>query len=93
MLLGILLTINRDSSLLSRKIPEPVLFVHPVKSLDDAIDVANSKTTPLLATYLFSAPSSAKYLSQFIEARASFANYVPLELLGESTNICAEVSC
>ena len=91
--LVILLTINRDSHLLSRKITEPVLFVHPVKSLDDAIDMANSKTTPLLATYLFSAPSSAKYLSQFIDARASFTNYVPLELLGAFTNIFAEVSC
>ena len=33
---------NRDKSLMSHKITSPVLVIHSMRSLDDAIDVVNS---------------------------------------------------
>ena len=72
---------QRDSPTLQQKITEPLLLVHPITSLDDAIDLANAGDEPLLATYLFAAPAAAKYLSQFIDAHASFTNEIPGDLL------------
>lgn len=72
---------DRTSTLLSRKIAEPLLFIHTISSLDDAIDLANSAAEPLLATYLFATPAAAKYLSQFINAHVSCTNDIPADLL------------
>ncbi|RDL31060.1 Uncharacterized protein BP5553_09849 [Venustampulla echinocandica] len=56
--------------------------VHSIRSLDDAIDLVNSRsTTPLRAAYLFAVPPAAKYLSQFIYARISFTDHIPADLL------------
>ena len=41
------------------------------------------KRETLLASYIFAAPTSAKYMSQFIRSQVSFVNQVPLELLGQ----------
>ena len=72
----------RSSEVLRRKINEPVLLIHPISSLDDAIDFLNSSSTePLLAAHIFAAPESAKYLSHFTNASASFVNGIPTELL------------
>jgi acyl-CoA reductase-like NAD-dependent aldehyde dehydrogenase len=72
---------KRTSPLLLRKLNEPLLLIHSISSLDDAIDFANKGNKPLLATYLFATPRSAKYLSQFIDSHLSLINQVPIELL------------
>ncbi|PLB46156.1 ALDH-like protein [Aspergillus steynii IBT 23096] len=76
---GVVDVLDRESALL-QKMNEKVLLVHSVTSLDDAIDFGNSMT-PLAATYAFAAPSSAKYLTQFIDAHISWINHVPTDML------------
>ncbi|KAJ5662866.1 hypothetical protein N7507_003597 [Penicillium longicatenatum] len=76
---GIVEVQDRNSPLLQKKINEKVLLVHPVTSLDDAIDVNFNQT--LAATYAFAAPASAKYLTQFIDADISWVNHVPAHML------------
>ncbi|PYI09812.1 aldehyde dehydrogenase PutA [Aspergillus sclerotiicarbonarius CBS 121057] len=71
---------RRKSSLLQRKVSEKVLVLHPVTSLDDAIDFSSSMGT-LAATYAFAAPAAAKYLTQFIDSYSSWINHVPTDLL------------
>ncbi|TKA76331.1 hypothetical protein B0A49_02688 [Cryomyces minteri] len=71
---------RRESQLLRRKVSECCLVVHGVRSLDDAIDLANSDED-LLASYLFATPAAGKYLSQFIRSNVSFVNHIPVELL------------
>ena len=57
-----------------------------VSSLDDAIDIVGSKISrPLIASYIFADPKSAKYLAQFIRADVSFINHIPASLLGGSS--------
>ncbi|KAH8682856.1 putative PutA family dehydrogenase [Tricladium varicosporioides] len=70
---------NRNSDLLRSKINSPNLVIHTIKSLDDAISLATSEN--LLASYIFAAPTPAKYLSYSIPSHASFINHAPLELL------------
>ncbi|KAJ5953655.1 hypothetical protein N7454_000551 [Penicillium verhagenii] len=70
---------DRNSPLLKKKIDEKVLLVHPITSLDDAIDINFNQT--LAATYAFAAPASAKYLTQFIDADISWVNHVPAHML------------
>lgn len=75
---------NSSSSnpLRPKKIEGPVLVVHPVSSLDDAIDSTNrSLSTPLLATIVFADAASAKYISQFIPSNVSYINYIPISAL------------
>ncbi|KAF2648386.1 ALDH-like protein [Lophiostoma macrostomum CBS 122681] len=55
-------------------------------SLDQERDTQNTeqktyRSEILLASYIFAAPKSAKYLSQFVPSQASFVNHVPHELL------------
>jgi hypothetical protein len=59
-----------------------------MSSLEDAIDYTNSSARqsqhpalPLLASYIFATPKTAKYLSQFISSSASFINTIPAGLL------------
>lgn len=61
----------------------PVLTVHPVSSLDDAIDKAGclSSSKPLLATIIFADAASAKYISQFVPAYVSYINDIPTSAL------------
>lgn len=78
------LTIERRStSLLKNKISEPVLLVHSVKSLDDAIDFINNNGNELLAAYHFGENAQCKYLSQFVSSQVSYVNHIPAELLGQ----------
>lgn len=74
---------DRDHKLLKTKITEPILLVHSITSMDDAIDFLNtsSEGAPLLATYIFSTPAAAKYLGQFISSDLSCTNHIPSELL------------
>ncbi|KAI7264141.1 ALDH-like protein [Hortaea werneckii] len=60
----------------------PVMIVHGVRSLDDAIDLIGSTSNHAsLAAYHFGNPATGKYLSQFIDAEVSFVNHIPRELL------------
>jgi acyl-CoA reductase-like NAD-dependent aldehyde dehydrogenase len=74
---------RRSASLLKNKISEPVLLVHAVKSLDDAIDfINNDGGSELLAAYHFGGNAQGKYLSQFVASQVSYINHIPAELLG-----------
>lgn len=64
-----------------RKVKEPCLIVHAVRSLDDAIDFLNGDGKECLAAYHWGGAAQCKYLSQFVSARVSFANHIPAEIL------------
>ena len=73
---------SRLEKLPEEKNADPILIVSPMTSLDDAIDLAGrSSSDPYVAAYHFSNLRSAKYLSQFIDARVAFVNHIPRELL------------
>lgn len=76
-----LVDISSRSTVLHSKIQAPILAIHAVRSLDDAIDLVSSHQTPCLSAYHFANPATCKYLSQFIPAIASFANHIPRDLL------------
>lgn len=82
---SVVLIRSRSSNHLRSKIDEPVLILHAVSSMDDAIDHINMTSDQaselLSAAYFFAAPATAKYLGQFIRSRASFTNAIPIELL------------
>ncbi|KAI9732765.1 MAG: hypothetical protein M1834_003703 [Cirrosporium novae-zelandiae] len=90
---GIVIEIDeRDSAILHRKINSPLLLIHTITSLDDAITFATTTTTtttspnptaspPHLATMIFAQNASAKYLAQFIPSRLSLVNHIPFHLL------------
>lgn len=64
------------------KVSTPLFCIFPITSLDHAVDLISSDSDErLLAAYHFAAPAHTKYLSQFIQAEISFANYVPASLL------------
>lgn len=68
---------------------EQTLLTASMTSLEDAIDFLNSslegstssQASSYLASYIFAQPPTAKYLSQFIRADASFVNTIPSALL------------
>ncbi|PNS17296.1 hypothetical protein CAC42_6979 [Sphaceloma murrayae] len=72
---------RRVPSLLTRKIDQPALLIHSIRSLDDAIDFLNSEGQTYLTASYFADNASAKYLSQFIPAQASLVNAIPAEIL------------
>jgi hypothetical protein len=73
---------TRSPELLQIKTEAPILAVHTIKSLDDAIDfISSAENTPALAAYHFGNPQVGKYLAQFVDARVSFVNQIPRELL------------
>lgn len=75
---------DRAKAPLTTKNEYPLMLVHGVRSLDDAIDLIGSSTSTRaanLAAYHFGNPATGKYLSQFIDAEVSFVNHVPRELL------------
>ncbi|KAH6692567.1 Aldehyde/histidinol dehydrogenase [Plectosphaerella plurivora] len=71
---------DRKSALLQNKVQEATLLVHSVTSMDDAIDTT-SRYGRLAAAYVFAAPSTAKYIAQFIETNSCFINHLPPALL------------
>lgn len=73
---------TRSPELLQLKTDAPILAVHTIKSLDDAIDfISSAENAPALAAYHFGNPQVGKYLAQFVDARVSFVNQIPRELL------------
>ncbi|KAJ5992340.1 aldehyde dehydrogenase PutA [Penicillium sp. IBT 35674x] len=98
---GIVEVQDRNSPLLLKKVNEKVLLVHPITSLDDAIDTVQRNSSPA-ASYIFASPESAKYLAQFIDAHLSWVNHVPMDIfigpaipynsaLGESTRYPVDI--
>jgi hypothetical protein len=74
--------VTRGPGMLEVKTSAPVLIIHAIKSLDDAIDfIGSADSAPALAAYHFGNPQVGKYLAQFVDARVSFVNHVPRELL------------
>jgi hypothetical protein len=72
----------RRGEMLEVKTEAPVLAVHAVKSLDDAIDfLGSAEGGPALAAYHFGNAQVGKYLAQFVDARVSFVNHIPRDLL------------
>lgn len=73
---------TRSPELMHLKTDAPILAVHTIKSLDDAIDfISSAENAPALAAYHFGNPQVGKYLAQFVDARVSFVNQIPRELL------------
>lgn len=76
---------SRKNPLLTTKINEPILVVHSITSMDDAIDFLNTSskgnTDPLLASYIFASPAATKYIGQFVSSDLTFANHIPVEIL------------
>ena len=73
---------DRSSKLLRKRIHEPLLLIHPVRSIDDAIDFANADSEAWLAgLFVFGAPDVAKYVAQFVGSHVTCANNIPVELL------------
>ncbi|KAH7402664.1 Aldehyde/histidinol dehydrogenase [Pyrenochaeta sp. MPI-SDFR-AT-0127] len=71
-------------SALPQKSRQPIFCVSPITSLEHAISLTDEELDPhetLLAAYHFGTPSAGKYLSQFINADASFVNHIPFRLL------------
>lgn len=74
--------IDSRDAILQQSITAPILAVHAVKSLDDAIDLVGCRMErPCLAAYHFGSPAAGKYLSQFVDANISLINHIPRELL------------
>jgi hypothetical protein len=74
---------------MSRKLAGSRVIVYTtVTSLDDAIDFLRTKVQqeiPIGALYLFAKSPEAKYLSQYIGARATYTNHIPAELSSKTT--------
>jgi aldehyde dehydrogenase (NAD+) len=68
-------------STLPHKISQPLFCISAITSLEHAISLVDDDNQTLLAAYHFGVPSSGKYLSQFINADASFVNHVPYRIL------------
>lgn len=80
--LAVVHIVSRSPALLATHFAAPVVVVHGMRSLDDAIDFINSSAGgPCLAAYHFGNGPSAKYLAQFVDAAVSFVNIVPKEML------------
>ncbi|KAK4235269.1 hypothetical protein C8A03DRAFT_46567 [Achaetomium macrosporum] len=63
------------------KVTERSLYVQAIRSLGDAVEVANDLCqSPMLTVYTIADLPSAKYLLQFILAYAGFADSIPAEL-------------
>ncbi|KAH0288237.1 ALDH-like protein [Aureobasidium namibiae CBS 147.97] len=71
----------RSSQLLHEKIEGPLLVIHKITSLDDAIDLILSRDEQVNALFTFADGPEAKYLSQFIPSAVTFVNHIPAELL------------
>ncbi|KAK5053857.1 hypothetical protein LTR84_001819 [Exophiala bonariae] len=81
---GVVVRVNdRSSSLLRKHVNEPLLIIHPVRSLDDAMDLASrtSGDEPLAALHVFGSPEVGKYVSQFVHSHLTCINDIPVELV------------
>ncbi|THV46061.1 hypothetical protein BGAL_0421g00090 [Botrytis galanthina] len=72
--------VDRASTITEMKISGCHLLITGSTSLVDAIMTQKSKS-PLLALYIFSDPSTAKFLAQHLNANTTYINHIPLHLL------------
>ncbi|KAF7923369.1 hypothetical protein EAE99_007066 [Botrytis elliptica] len=72
--------VDRASTITEMKISGCNLLIMGTTSLVDAIMTQKSKS-PLLALYIFSDLSTAKFLAQHFNASTSYVNHIPLHLL------------
>ncbi|KAF2688096.1 hypothetical protein K458DRAFT_440814 [Lentithecium fluviatile CBS 122367] len=70
-----------NTSTLLPKLAQPIFCLAAITSLEHAISLIEEESDRLLTGYYFGTPSSGKYLSQFINADASFVNHIPFRLL------------
>ncbi|KAF2025609.1 ALDH-like protein [Setomelanomma holmii] len=80
---GAVLELSQLSSL-PQKLAQPLFCITSITSLEHAISIIDEdldSSDTLLAAYQFGTPSTGKYLSQYINADASFTNYIPYRLL------------
>jgi hypothetical protein len=71
-------------SSLPPKSHQPIFCITAITSLEHAISIVDEdleSSDTLLAAYHFGTPSAGKYLSQYINANASFVNNIPYHLL------------
>ncbi|OJJ08336.1 hypothetical protein ASPVEDRAFT_89562 [Aspergillus versicolor CBS 583.65] len=73
--------VDRSSRLLKCKTRAPLIAIHRVTSLDDAIDLCATEEEELGPIYVFAAGPEANYLSKFVESTAAFLNHIPAQLL------------
>jgi hypothetical protein len=77
------------------KSQQPVFSISAITSLEHAISLIEEDLDAqqsLLAAYHFGTPSTGKYLSQFVNADASFTNTIPFRLLlGPAAPSCQPV--
>ncbi|KAF2823228.1 ALDH-like protein [Ophiobolus disseminans] len=69
---------------LPTKTAQPIFCITSITSLEHVISLVDEDLevpNTLLAAYHFGTPSAGKYLSQFINADASFINHIPYRLL------------
>lgn len=81
---GAVVELTNLSTLPPSKISQPLFCLLSITSLEHAISLVDEDLESphtLLAAYHFGTPSSGKYLSQFINADASFINNIPYQLL------------
>ncbi|TGO52899.1 hypothetical protein BOTNAR_0311g00100 [Botryotinia narcissicola] len=72
--------VDRASTITEMKISGCHLLIAGTTSLVDAIMMQKSKS-PLLALYIFSDKSTAKFLAQHFNASTTYINHIPLHLL------------
>jgi aldehyde dehydrogenase (NAD+) len=73
-----------DLSALPTKVTQPLFCISSITSLEHAISLVDEdleSSNTLLAAYHFGTPTAGKYLSQYINADASFVNHIPYRLL------------
>lgn len=71
-------------SALPPKVTQPLFCISSITSLEHAINLVDDDlehSDTLTAAYHFGSPAAGKYLSQFINADASFTNHIPYRLL------------
>ncbi|KAM5347517.1 hypothetical protein ACJ41O_010522 [Fusarium nematophilum] len=74
--------LERDLDAIGAKTCDPVIIVHAVRSLDDAIALVELLGDhPCLAAYHFASPHATKYLAHAVNAQATFVNNIPKTLL------------
>ena len=81
---GAVVELTNMSALPPSKISQPLFCISSITSLEHAISLVDEFFEPprsLLAAYHFGTPSAGKYLSQFVNADASFVNHVPYRIL------------
>ncbi|KAH6684042.1 Aldehyde/histidinol dehydrogenase [Halenospora varia] len=78
--LTIIEVLDRSSPLAQQKIDGPFLILLPSTGMVDSVTSLRA-STPLLATYLFAAPSVCKFLAEQVPSQATYVNQIPTELL------------